>query len=442
VALLSPIFCLELDMAVVRFLAPEEDKYKVRRAVGSMLMTIIAVSIITFAIVNLLAPQLSTLLFGDPGYTIFVRLTFLWVICSALFVFFSSYLRAKNKIKLLSIRSVILNVIIMALVIALASQGVGLEWIFVSVIAAYGAMAVIFFFMIVREIGWPTPNVTRLKSFLAFSLPQIPSFVLLWLIASSDRYFITHFLGLSQAGVYQSSYQLASMTRLFYSPVVYVLYPTLSKMWDETRFGEVRSYLQHSIRLLLTLGIPAAMGIALLSQPLLDLLTTEDYLAGSELVLLISIGTVLLGINQINQQIILLEKRTKILPLIMAVASIVSVSMNLILIPRIGILGAGISNICSYFVLAVIVTIWAGKSVGYSFDYFYLAKVVGATIPMAVGIYFLKSSSGWDILLAIILGSTLFILGLYLLKAFSEKDKVLVKRTLTSLVPSSLKKRG
>jgi O-antigen/teichoic acid export membrane protein len=441
VGLLSPIFCLELDMAVVRFLAPEDDKNRIRKALGSILMPILAVCIIAYITVSLLAPHLAYLIFGNVKYANFIPLTFLWVIASAIFTFFSAYLRAKKRMKILSIRSLILSIVVMVLVIILSSQGISLEWVIRSVVAAYAVMAAIFFVMIVREVGWPTPNVVGLKNYLSFSLPQIPGIVLLWLMSSSDRYFITHFLGLSQAGIYQSSYQLAAVVRMFYSPIVFVLYPTLSRLWDEKRFVEVKNYLQHSTRLLLTLGIPAAVGIALLSQPLLGLLTTREFLAGENLVFLISIGTVLLGINQINGQIILLEKRTRVLPLITVIASVVSVGMNTILIPRIGILGAGISNIVSYFVLALIVTIWVYRTISYKFDFQYVAKVVAATVPMAACIYFLRVDSIGGIFWGVISGILVFVAGLYVLRAFSEKDKRLIRGMLVRLVPGNTYKK-
>jgi len=442
VALLTPVFCMELDMAIVRFLAGEKDKTRARHSLGAMLTSIIVFAAIAFTIVVIFSSQLSMILFASQEYTLFVILTFLWVIFNALFIFFSAFQRARNRMRLLSIRTVMINAIIMVLVIGLASQKVHLEWIFGSVVAAYAFMSLVFFIMIVMEVGWPTPNLTNLKSYLTFSLPQIPGVILLWLIAFSDRYFITHFLGLSQAGIYSSSHQIASLTRLFYTPLTFVLYPTLSRLWDEKRFSEVRGYLEQSTRVLFTLGIPATVGIALLSQPLLNLLTTSEFLAGSEMVFLISMGALFLGIHQINGHIILLEKRTKILPLIVGAASITSVILNIILVPRMGIMGSGISNIISYFILSTIVTIWVAKAIGYNFDFKYLAKVVGATIPMAACLYFIDVVSVWEIILSIILGGVVYAGGLFLLKAFSDRDKRIIKGTLVGILAGYYKKNS
>jgi O-antigen/teichoic acid export membrane protein len=435
VTLLSPFFAMELDMAVVRFLSGENDPLKRRKALGTMLVAVTCFSILAYVIVNLLAAQLSQFLFASSEYTLFVRLTFLWVITDCLWVFFSAYFRSRGKIRLLSIRQVAYSLSIMVIVIALTSLGFRLEWVVGCVIFAQAVLVLFFVIMVVREIGWPLPGFSGLKAYFAFSLPQIPATALLWLIASSDRYLITHMLSLSQAGIYASSVQLAVLTRMFFAPVCYVLYPVLSRLWDERHLPEVRKYLQHATRLLLTLGIPASVGLALLSQPLLQVLTTSEFLAGTELVLFLSIGTVFLGLFMINQHIILLAKKTRLLPCNIAVAAAGSLTMNVGLIPRLGLIGAGITNVVSYFVLALIVTLIARREVKYSLDFKYLAKVIGATLPMAACLYFMNVEGIWSLILAVLVGSIVFIAGIWLLRAFSEEDKQLFRRTLGGLLP-------
>jgi O-antigen/teichoic acid export membrane protein len=197
----------------------------------------------------------------------------------------------------------------------------------------------------------------------------------------------------------------------------------------------VRIYLEYSTRLFLTLAIPAAFGLALLSQPLLKILTTSQYLAGSELVLLVAIGTIFLGIYQINMYIILLVQQTKWLPLMILAATIISVGINATFIPRIGIIGGAIATIASYFVLAVIVTFWARKAISYRFDLKFLGKVIGASLVMALCFYFLKVNGVLEIIVVIIGGMVIYGCALLIMRAFSEQDKRLVKQTLNGIIP-------
>ena len=435
VGLVSPLLTLQLGAAVVRFLAGEEDKAKRRRYFSSMLGAIIIFSCLIFTVLMLLETQVSVFLFASPTYIIFVQLIFLWTFVDALFGFFLCYLRARDKIRILSIILAVFSAAKMVLIVALASAGFKLEWVISCMVAVEAIFVIAVFSMIIRDIGLPLPNLAGLKAFLAFSVPQIPSSILMWLVGVSDRYFITHFLSLSQTSVYSTSDTLGGLIALFYSPINFVLLPIVSRLWENKRTADVRIYLEYSTRLFLTLAIPAAFGLALLSQPLLKILTTSQYLAGSELVLLVAFGTIFLGIYEINMYIILLVQQTKWLPLMILGATVISVGINTTLIPRIGIIGGAIATIASYFVLAAIVTVWAKKAISYRFDYKFLSKVMAAALVMALCLYFLDANGILGIILAVIVGTVIYGGALLLMRAFSEQDKRLVRETLTEIIP-------
>jgi len=435
VTLLSPLIAMQFSLAVVRFLAGEDDKAKRRKVLGTMLSAITIASIVFLVAGLLLARQLSVILFNTPDYSVFAILTVIWVIVSAYFVFVISYLRARGKIRLLAVRQVIVSIFTLAIVIIMAMNKIGLEWIVISVIGIWIIFTFIFYIMVIREVGFPHPNFTGLKNFLAFSAPQMPGGVLLWFVNSSDRYFITHILGLSQTGIYTSSDTLGGLISLFYFPIQFVLFPMVSRLWEQKRIEGVKRYLEQSTRLFLTLAIPMAAGIALLSQPLLHILTTSQFLIGSEIVFFVACGTILFGIYQINVNIILLIKRTKVLPLIIGGAAIINVLMNILLIPRISLIGAAISNIASFFILATVVTIWARKQVGYGIDIKYLVKVAGATVIMSAFLYFFKAHGIWWLIAAAVAGTLIYLVSLFLLKGFSQRDKRLIKNILSGIIP-------
>ncbi len=435
VTLLTPLVTLQFSTAIVRFLAGEDDKEKRRRWMGSMLLAVFSFACIMFLAANLLAPLLSNFLFADPAYITFVRLTFLWTFIESLYLFSISYLRARGRIKQLSVIQIILISTKILLIVLLPPLGLGLEWVIICIVAAEAVFTLGVYSLVIKDTGFLLPNFDGLTGFLAFSAPQIPSGILLWIISASDRYFITHFLNLSQTGIYSSSYLLASVITLFFAPIGYVLLPTVSRAWEQNRTMEVKNYLEYSIRFFLTLGIPAAAGVAMLSQPLLNILTTSEFLAGKGLVLLVAIGTIFQGIYQINLYVMYLVKQTKWLPLMILGATMTSAGLNFFLIPRVGIIGAGISNICAYFVLAAIVTIWAHKVLHYGIDLKYLGKVITATLVMAVCLNFITIDGIVGIALSIMVAVVVLVMVLLLLKAFSSQDRQLVKRTFVSFMP-------
>jgi len=433
VALLTMILALGLGTAVQRFLAGEENREKRRHAFSAMYWTVFTFACLVLLISVLLRQNLSLLLFASPQYALFVPLTFLWALVNATFSLSASYLVARGKIKMLSAIQLAISLASMTLIITLATAGCNLWWVISSLIIAQAFFMVINLAVISRELGFPKPNFKGMSYFLAFSVPLIPSLLLFWIIDSSDRYFITHLANLSQAGIYSASYNLANITQLFYSPICFILFPILSRFWDQNETSRVRSHLEYSMKLFLVLAIPGSVGLYILSQPLLNILTTYEYAVGGVLVFLISLGIILQGIYMINVYMVVVAKQTKWLPLMIAVAALTNIVMNLALIPRVGVIGAAISTLVSYFVLAAIVTVWARRIVNYTIDIKFLAKVVLSAALMAFCLNFIEIGSALSIVLSAIAGTAVFGVGLLLLKVFSREDRRLIREILAGV---------
>lgn len=439
VGLMSLVLTLYMGSAIVRFLAAEDDIEKRRRAFGTMLWPILVFACLLLIISLLLRQNLATFLFAESKYSYLIPLTFLWASMKALFMFSVNYLLARGKIKRWSIIHIGLAITEMAVIVALAMVGYSLGWIIVCLIAGQTVFVAAVFGMIVREIGLPPkPALEGLKGYLAFSIPQIPNGILLWIINASDRYFITHLLNLSQTGIYSASYAVGALISLFYFPIHVALFPTISRLWEQKELSRVRIYLEYSTKLFLTLAIPSAVGLYILSQPLLGIITTSDYMAGGGLILLVALGTVLLGVYYISFLIILLVQKTKWLPPMIAIAAITNAGINLALIPKFGIMGAAISTIVSYFILAVIVIVWARRLIRYKVDIKFLTKVIAATLMMAFCLNFVKIGGVLGIITIVVAGIAIFALVLWLFRAFSSQDRKLIKEIISGLKSGAL----
>lgn len=435
VELISPLLSLQLGLAVVRFLAGVEDKAMRRQALSSMLSAIIVFTLVVCGAGLLISRQLSEILFATPEYTVFVNLIILWTFFNILFNYFLSYFRVRGKIKGISIIQMSITIIKMVTIVVLANAGSSMEMIIICMIVLQAVFTCVLFAIIIREIGFPSLNLKGLNTFLAYSVPQVPVVVLLWMINFNDRYFITHFLGLSQNGIYSGASTIAALMSIFYVPINFVLFPMISKLWEQRRFADIKSYFENSLRLFLTFAIPGAIGISMLSQALLRLLTTAEFLAGEGLIFLLTFGAIFLGIYQINVCLILLSKYARLVPLMAAAASITSVIINIFLIPRIGITGAASANCASYLVLATIITLRTRKIIKYNFNPRYLGKVAISSVAMLLVLYFLNINSTAGLILGIFLGAATFMAGLFISQAFSAQDKQLIKKFLGTFAP-------
>jgi O-antigen/teichoic acid export membrane protein len=171
---------------------------------------------------------------------------------------------------------------------------------------------------------------------------------------------------------------------------------------------------------------------------LLGILTTADYLVGGGLILLVALGIMLLGIYSINSYIILLVRQTKWLPLMVGIAAVTNAGINLALIPKIGITGAAISAIVSYFILAAIVTVWASRVISYKVDFKFLAKAIAGALLMAMCVSFIHIGGILGIIIVAIAGVIIFALWMWLVRAFSSQDRKLIKEIIIGLKQGSL----
>jgi O-antigen/teichoic acid export membrane protein len=434
--LLSPVLYMCFDVAVVRFLSGEKQKEIRRRALGSMLSAILVLELIVCGGTFLFAPQLSQLIFDDAQYVHFVFLTFFWAFVDAIYLFFLSYLRASDRIGRYSIIQGALCVVKLLIIVSAGLSKQGLEFILIGWIISEIIFSLYLLYLITGNEGFPFPNFGEIRKYLAFSVPQIPCVILLWIMGTSDRYFITHFLGLSQTGIYSSSHTLGSLISLTYAPISFVLFPFISRAWEQKQINVAKNYFEYSTKLFLMIAIPAAAGLTVLSQSLLGILATHEYLAGWTLVLLISIGTIFSGIFNINVYILLLIKKTIWLPLLMLVSSAVSIGLNVLLIPRIGITGSAVANIASYFVLALTFSLVNNKVTKYKFDFIFVVKVIAASLVMTGCIIFMKSDNIIETISVIIVGTVVYIIAVLLMRVLSNQDKQILKLILFRFIPS------
>lgn len=435
VGLLASILSLQLSTACVRFLAAEEDKEKLRLAFGTMLWPIVIFSFVMCLISFFLRQNLTMLLFTSSKYIQFVPLTVLWASMVALFNFLLSYLRAKGKIKGLSLIKIALTVIGMGLIVVLAMTGYSLFWIVTGLVAIEALFVIIAFGIIIREIGLPKIRIERLKNYFAFSIPHIPSGFLLWIVNSSDRYLITHFLSLSQTGIYSVSYTLGSLISFFFIPIGFVLLPALSKFWDNKELSRVRNYFENSLIFFLSLAIPSVVGLYVLSQPLIYFLTTSEYMVGGVLVLFVATGVLFYGIYSLNAHLIYLNQKQTWWILIDSIGAFANICINIVLIPKVGIIGAAISTFICFTLLGIITSFWAKKVIEYTINLKFLSKVVLAALLMGLCINFIKVSSILDIVLTVIAGIAIYGFGLFLTRAFSKQDIKLIKENFSWLNP-------
>ncbi len=434
--LLAHLLGLRLAASCVRYLSGKRDDAEaLTKGFGSLMSILVVFNVLIFLAVYIFTVlrqgALSYALFGNSGYPNFVYLTFLWVISITIFELSLSFFRALGEIKRLSMIKLSHAAINVGLIIGLCFMNYELHSVIEALISSGFVFYVAILFIVTREHGFPKPNFSGTKQFLAFSLPLIPLTLLRWIINSSDRYFITHLVDLASTGIYSVCYAVGNLISVFSFPLFFVLFPAVSKHWDDKNIDMVRNYLGYSTSIFLLFSFPAATMLYFVSYPLLSIFLPPGFTLGADLVFLIALSTILAGIFQINAYIIYLVQKTKLMLIVSFLGAGINAFCNLQLIPSIGINGAAVSSIVSYLALCSIMAFWGKREIGHVLvKTKYVVKLILASLIMACLLSLFDIRTLVDLIVYPAMGIMVFVLMLVLLRTFSKEELSLFKGIL------------
>ncbi len=246
----------------------------------------------------------------------------------------------------------------------------------ITQIIYFGIMMTVIF----NEIGIKIPKFNDIREYLNFAVPIIPNNLSTWIVESSDRYVIGIFLGTAFVAYYSPGYTLGMAILLFFTPLSVLLSSIFPKYYENGEMEEVMLFIYYSLKYFLLVSIPSFFILSFLSKPILMVLTTSEIaLNGYYITPFIALSSVLFGVLGIIMNLIILEKKTKIIGSIWAVAALISL-LNLFLVPIFGILAAAAVTLSSYLVAFSIGMIYSKNFLIDYFDYKFVLKSITASL--------------------------------------------------------------
>ncbi len=233
---------------------------------------------------------------------------------------------------------------------------------------------------------------------------------------------ISYFIGVTAAGIYSASYDIGWYTVFLIAPITRLLFPTIAKSYDENNLGETRNYLRYSLKYFMMFAIPSAFGLSMLAKPILQALTTSEFVTGSSIIPFVAFSGVLFGFYQISIFIIHLVKKTKLVFILLTTSALLNIALNILLIPRMGILGAAVATIIAYGVLLMFILIVTRRYLRYDLSMTFMLKSVFASLVMALCIWLINPESIALIIVSIFAGILVYFGVLLLVRGLSKGE--------------------
>jgi O-antigen/teichoic acid export membrane protein len=432
IGLIPGVVMLGLPYTMVRFLAASKSREEAQEGYYSIVgITILSAGLASVALF-LLAEPIAVALFD--GRTTITRILALVVFLECMNLLQYNYFRTFQQIKryssLLFLKTCLQLILVGVPVIA----GYGIFGAVVGLLVTNLVLYLIMDVIIIFEIGVVIPRFRNLREYLSFGLPTVPGNLSSWVVNSSDRYVIALFLGTAYVGYYSPGYTLGNVVSMFIAPLSFMLPAVLSKHYDDGNLNDVKTVLSYSMKYFLALAIPSVVGLSLLSKPLLTILSTPEIAEQGYLITpFMALGGLLFGLYAIITQILVLEKKTGITGTIWIVAAVLNLGLNIIFVPRIGIVGAAATTLFVYSLTFVLSAYYSFKYLVFPVDVPFILKclVAAAFMGVAVVIGGSQISGGLaGIILLVGISALVYGAGLFVLQGFKKEEIIFFRGLL------------
>ncbi len=430
VSLLSPVALMGLSVGLIRFLSSERDIEKIREEFFSVLFLVVFTGLGTSLMLFFSSNFLATNLFNDVSKSYLIKAASFLILLGTVDEISLFYFRIFQQIKMFSMLNLFQTFGQLIFIYIFLSIGYGLLGVICALLIVQGLIFLISIHKIISQIGFSIPKFSRIRDYLKYSLPLTPNSLIRWITDSSDRYMISYFLGLSSVGIYSASYAIGNIIQLLIFPIQFVLFPEISKIYDEENIDKVKVYLSYSLKYFLLLAIPTVFGLSALSKPILEIFTTNEFISGSNAVPFIALSGLLAGVFQIVVNIINLVNKTRLNIYIQIFSAILNVILNICLIPSIGIVGAAIATLVSYTLMVMMCIHVSFKHFVFDLNLNFILKSILASSIMYESIFYISPSNIIGLVESVITGAIVYFVIMILIKGISENEINKIKNLL------------
>ena len=283
-----------------------------------------------------------------PGVpTWIVLLAMLGFPANLLNVFFSAILQGLQLIGTVNLINLIQRIITLSLTILLVIVWkLSVLGALVAALASWTLSLIVSGIALRRHGGVLTPSwsYSVLRTILSFGLRGHIGNVLQFFNYRLDIFIVNLFLGPAGVGIYTVTVRLAELLWYLPNAVGFVIFPKAAASKPE----EMNVFTPRVFRLTLGLTALGALGLAMVGRPVINFVFSSAFIDAYMPLLVLLPGVVLLGGSKVLTNEIAGRGYPHYNSLNAALALVVTVVLDLVLIPRYGVLGAALASSTAY----------------------------------------------------------------------------------------------
>lgn len=286
--------------------------------------------------------------------------------------FFSIILKIQDKNKLFAIDSILYTfVLCVCSVVNLVFFKMKINGYFLSyVLANIFSIAFIIIASRIKLCDFFTKvNKKLVKKIIAYTAPLIINSISYWITTAFDRYMINWMLDQRNVGVYAVASKIPNILTTFTG--VFSQAWLISSISEYENDRDTNFYLETFMNYCEISLIICAL-LILVIRPFMFFYVSNEYFVAWKYSPILILSAVFSGICSFLNGIYYAYKRNISTTVTTIIGATVNIVLNCIMIPKIGILGASVATLISWFIIMALKIFYMKKFISFKVDYFYL----------------------------------------------------------------------
>lgn len=330
----------------------EQDATQVRYIIRRSLVYVVTLSVVTGLVLGLASDTVAEFL-GEPGLTPLLLVGIGYVAFKAFSGHLSSIFQGFNRVTWSATVNALSGVgrtvfAVVFVLLGFGALGVMLGYVAGFLLATGVGLVVLYtkFYSQFAETTTPEPGLSN--RMLRYSVPLTAAKGADVLDNKVDSILIGALLNPTAVGFYIIAMQVAVFVTVPATAFGYTMSPTLGEQKARDSISVASRLYEESLSYVLLVFVPAAVGIALIAGPLIELLFGAAYLPATPVLQVLSLFVLIHSINTITSSGLDYLGQANNRAAAKIVMALTNVVLNIILIPVLGITGAALATVVTY----------------------------------------------------------------------------------------------
>lgn len=354
-SMLTFVVIFGTDSALAFFYFDTKDRILKEKYVQTVLMFRMAVSALLLLISLVAGNTISKVILGSEGYGGIIQIAFIVLFLESTVTLVLTYFRYEffsKKVVFFTVLKLLLAAILSFLFLKYLTPEVNV----IYYARAIGAgLIIVFILPYLKRFFTFRIDSSMLKEMLAYAAPLVPASIAFWVISSSNRFFLSHYESLAHVGIYGVAVKFATVITLLTSSFQMAWRPYTMSIKDRP---DAKKIFSNIYLFILAGGMLGLLGIATFIPYILRwMISNPEFHEASHYITVLSLGTFLNFYYLIISVGLFIKKETKTISIYFGIAALISVVLNIALIPMLSIWGAVFAVVAAYLFACIAIFI-------------------------------------------------------------------------------------